>query len=522
MATKHYDVLIIGSGIAGLSAAIKLSESRKIKIGILARDIDPKITNTYYAQGGIVYAPGNQKEFSEDIIRASSMTSNVEAVKILASRSAAIFDEILVKKAYVDFEMTPQGCLALTREAAHRIPRIAYKGDFTGKVIQESLLKHVLDKNIYPNIEILPGHTAIDLITPDHHGIELNQRYEDNTVVGVYAYCQKTGSVIKILAKRTILATGGMAGLYLHHSNAEGIRGDGHAMASRAGAIMSNMEFIQFHPTTFFDSSSSRRFLISEAVRGEGGVLVNDIGEAFMEKYSKEKELAPRDVVSRAIAQEMISRKHDCVYLDISHKDPEWIKTRFPTIYQRCLEKKVDITKEPIPVVPAAHYTCGGIKTDLMGRTNLKGLYAVGEVACTGLHGANRLASTSLLEGLTWGYIAAEDIASNVENSKIYDNARIRDWEEATGENEAALIAQDWMALKHTMWNYAGITRSTHRLGRARGILGELSFAVQEFYRHAKLSDDLIGLRNAVEVAKMVVKASMENRHSIGCFYRPS
>ena len=283
---------------------------------------------------------------------------------------------------------------------------------------------------------------------------------------------------------------------------------------------MLNMEFIQFHPTTFYSGTGHRRFLVSEAVRGEGGKLLNSKGEAFMEKYHPDKELAPRDIVARAILSEMIALKDDYVYLDITHKDPEWIKNRFPTIYEYCLEHKVDITKDPIPVVPAAHYTCGGVKTDLKCRTNLKNLYAVGEVSCTGLHGANRLASTSLLEGVTFGYIAAEEISKNLQNEKIYDAENIRDWRIGEDALDLGLIAQDIQTIKQTMWNYLGLTRSKNRLARARAMFREMSDEIHKFYRHAALHDELIGLRNGVEVANMVLNASVRNKKSVGCFYR--
>jgi L-aspartate oxidase len=292
-------------------------------------------------------------------------------------------------------------------------------------------------------------------------------------------------------------------------------------MAKRAQAQLVNMEFIQFHPTTLYDPSSHRRFLISEAVRGEGGILLNSSGQAFMESIHPEKDLAPRDVVARAILNQMILERQDCMYLDISFKQSDWVKERFPTIYHHCLERGLDMTKEPIPVVPAAHYTCGGVKTNLSGETTLKGLYAVGEVACTGLHGANRLASTSLLEGLTWGYLAAEDIVQKSQHSAwtFYPPEGIRQWEQATGPCALSLIHQDWQTLKQTMWNYVGLSRSPKRLRRALAMVMELDAEVQAFYKHAQLHDELIGLRNGLEVALSVIKSSMRNKQSMGCFY---
>ena len=515
------DVLIIGTGIAGLSSAIKLAES-KLNITIVTREKKPEITNTFWAQGGIIYSPkdlNDQEDLVKDIMKASAFTANVDAAKILSFRSAEIIDELLIHKSNTDFAKDAEGELLLTKEAAHSRERIIYQGDMTGKAIQISLLNYLADSSKFPNVNFLTSHTAIDLITPNHHGVDITQRYEENQVLGAYLLDQNNNEVRKVLSKVTILATGGIGALYLHHSNAEGARGDGHAMAYRAGAYVSNMEFIQFHPTTFYNRSSHRRFLISEAVRGEGGKLINARGEAFMKKYHEDAELAPRDVVSRAILEEMISGKEDCVYLDISHKDRDYLSHRFPTISAHCLSNKVDLASEPIPVVPAAHYTCGGVKTDLLGRTNLKRLYAVGEVASTGLHGANRLASTSLLEGLTWGYIAAEDVIKNLSSYTDYELSKIKDWTQASEEIDLELIAQDKMTLKQTMWNYVGLSRSQNRLARARAMFIELQDEISKFYKHAQLHDELIGLRNGVEVGFMVLNASLRNKQSVGCFY---
>jgi L-aspartate oxidase len=515
------DVLILGTGISGLSSAIKLAE-KKLKVTIVTREKRPEITNTFWAQGGIIYSPkdlNDQEDLVNDIMKASAYTSNLDAARILSQRSAEIIDEVLIHKSHTDFAKDAEGELLFTKEAAHSKERIIYNGDMTGKAIQLSLLNYLANIEIFPNVTFLTSHTAIDLITPNHHGVDITQRYEDNQVLGAYILDQESKDVRKLLAKITILATGGIGALYLHHSNSEGARGDGHAMAHRAGAYVTNMEFIQFHPTTFYNRSSHRRFLISEAVRGEGGRLINAKGEPFMKKYHLDAELAPRDIVARAILEEMIAEKEDCVYLDITHKQEDYLRNRFPTINAYCLENKVDMAKEPIPVVPAAHYTCGGVKTDLKGRTNLKRLYAVGEVACTGLHGANRLASTSLLEGLTWGYIAAEDILSYIQDVCDYEQSKIKDWSQGAEDVDLALITQDQMTVKQTMWNYVGLSRSQNRLNRARAMFIELQDEISRFYKHAQLHDELIGLRNGVEVAFMVLNASWRNKQSVGCFY---
>ncbi len=515
----EFDVLIVGTGIAGLSSAARLAEAG-LSVGIVTREKDPSLTNTSWAQGGIIYAKGTEQSLVDDILKASADTSSVEVAQLVATRSAEILDDLLITKARTQFERDEDNNLKFTKEAAHSKERILYKGDYTGKEIQITLLNYL--KTNFSNVTFFTKHTAIDLLTALHHGLSIQQRYEENKVLGAYVFNQETKVVHKMLAKFTILATGGISALYLHHSNTEGARGDGHAMARRAGAVLTDMEFIQFHPTTFYAGATQRRFLISEAVRGEGGVLLNASGERFMKKYHADLELAPRDVVARAIAEELIETKSDCVYLDISHKEEGWIKNRFPTIYHHCLNHEVDISTTAIPVVPAAHYTCGGVKTNLVGLTTLPGLYAVGEVACTGLHGANRLASTSLLEGMSFGTFAANHILEKISVEKNYRPECIKDWVDGTEMVDTALIHQDWQTLKQTMWNYVGLTRSHHRLARAEAMFRELTDEINRFYKDASLVDGLIGLRNAVEIGQQVLIASRRNTQSIGCFYRKS
>lgn len=513
-----YDVVIIGTGIAGLSTAIKLSD-QNLNIALLTREKDENTTNTFWAQGGIIYPRENFELLVDDIQKASAHTSNLEAANLLARRAGKIVEEILLDKGKTDFTRNGEAQLKFTMEAAHSEPRIIYKGDYTGKTIQQSMLQYLREEKYKANIDFLTAHTSIDLITPGHHGGSIQQRYEPHQVVGVYALDQKNKKVKKIISKYVVLATGGIGALYLHHSNAEGSRGDGQGMAQRVGAELINMEFIQFHPTTFYDRNSHRRFLISEAVRGEGGILINAKGEQFMGNYHPNRELAPRDVVARSILNEMLTSGESCVYLDISFKENKWIKNRFPTIYAHSLEKGVDITKAPIPVVPAAHYTLGGVKTNLKGETSIDGLYAVGEVACTGIHGANRLASTSLLEGLTFGYIAAEDILNKIQSKELYSPTSIKEWTMNHDLSDAALVSQDLLTIKQTMWNYVGPIRSRTRLKRAFVMFSELYQEILNFYFNCELSDDLIGLKNGIEMARTVVSASMRNRQSVGCFY---
>ncbi len=501
-----YDVLIIGTGIAGLTTAIKLAENKDISIGLITRGKKPEESNTYWAQGGIIYVETDDEKIQADIQLASKNTSYDKAIEVITKDSSKIFKEILVDKAKTVFNSNDDGSLALTQEAAHSIPRIVYNTDATGKAIEISLLKYI---DSLENVSILTELTAVDLITSSHHGVSIHQRYEEDKILGAYVFDQKENKVHKFLAKKTVLATGGVNALYLHHTNGLGARGDGHAMVRRAGGVLANMEFIQFHPTTFFGPIAQKRFLLTEALRGEGAKLLNPNGDRFMEKYHKYLELAPRDIVSDAIMTEMIENKWESVYLDITHESREHLSTRFPTIFKYLLDHKLDMSKDLIPVVPAAHYTCGGVKTDLWGQTSLNNLFAVGEVACTGLHGVNRLASTSLLEGLTFGYKAAEKILDELPNEVIYDEEKLKNWNLSKEHFDMSLINQDKMIIKHTMWNYVGIKKSRNRLLRAKAMVSELNTQIQKFYKDAVLHDDLIGLRNSVEVCYTIISASL-------------
>ncbi|RKY53259.1 MAG: L-aspartate oxidase, partial [Candidatus Neomarinimicrobiota bacterium] len=425
-----------------------------------------------------------------------------------------LIEEILINDLNIPFNRNDKGELDLTREAAHSKSRIIHVNDNTGKSIQEIFYKKL--KTI-SNIKIFTDATCVDLITLSHHSLNPLHIYEPSTCVGAYVFFQNEDRVHPILAKETILATGGLGRIYLHTSNPITSRGEGYAMAYRAGARIMNMEYIQFHPTTLF-STNDDRFLITEAMRGEGAILRNKFGQDFMKRFHKMGSLAPRDVVSRSIIQEMNDTSAQYVYLDITHRNSDWIKKRFPTIYEKCLEVKVDITSEGIPVVPAAHFECGGVTTDDLANTTIRRLKAVGEVACTGLHGANRLASSSLLEGLVFGTIAGRNCFEIIKKNKFI-MPRVAKWKPEMEPVDSDLLYQDWLTIKHTMWNYVGIVRNRKKLERAFGILWRLKQEIESFYAHSKLNDDLIGLRNAATTSLLVLHAARLNRVSRGCHY---
>jgi L-aspartate oxidase len=415
----------------------------------------------------------------------------------------------------VPFSRKENGEISLTREAAHSKSRVAYVQDYTGKAIQDCFYKKLKSM---PNIEILTGVTAVDLITLAHHSLDYTHIYEPSTCSGAYLLFQNEEKVYPVLSNWTILATGGLGRLYLHTSNPISARGDGYAMAYRAGARIMNMEYVQFHPTTLF-TSNDERFLITEAIRGEGGVLRNKYGEDFMKNYDNLGNLAPRDVVARSIIQEINRTESQYVYLDITHKEPDWTKSRFPSIYKKCLDLKIDITKDWIPVVPAAHYECGGIAVDSLSNTTVKRLKAVGEVSCTGLHGANRIASSSLLEGLVYGTIAGRDCAEKIGKEE-YIIPKVPLWKAEFEPVDPDLLRQDRLTIQHTMWNYVGIIRTKRKLDRAFGIIWRLQQEIENFYANSKLNDELIGLRNAATSSLLVLHAARLNKISKGCHCR--
>ena len=515
------DVLVIGSGIAGTSAALRLAQDSQRQVTVITRAREPEESNTRYAQGGIVTLGEDDSPdmIVTDILAAGAGLSLPSAAHILAEEGPQLVDKVLLGTANCSFDRTPAGSLAFGREAAHSRPRILHVGDATGKAIIQALIATLRQQ---PDVHFVTAATAVDLITFSHHARDPLTVYEPITCHGAYVFEQDHRTVRRYLAGATVLATGGLGRIYRHTTNPQGARGDGLAMAYRAGARVINAEYVQFHPTALA-IADGEGFLISEAVRGEGGRLLTPDGRRFMAEYApKWGDLAPRDVVARAIHREMIDHGYEHVLLDIGSTLPaDRIRERFPTIYARCLSLGVDITRQPIPVVPAAHYFCGGVWTDAWGRTTINNLYAIGETACTGVHGANRLASTSLLEGLVWGDRAARDIVAH-DPLPITGIDAVPRWEEEGLEEDAdpALIWRDMRTIQHTMWHYVGLVRSAKRLARALRDLNHLKQDIESFYRSTRLNDALIGLRHSVQAALIVAEAAQHNRVSRGCHYR--
>ena len=556
----HYPVVVIGTGIGGLTTAFCLAAAG-VKVLLITKAADPKDCNTFWAQGGIIYQGEGDTpaKLIEDILRAGAGLSSEQAVLFLAMEGPRVVKELLLDAVNVPFSISEEGELDLTQEGAHSIPRIIHAGDATGRAIETSLLNRIRAE---PNITLATEVTAIDLLTTQHHPTDIQVRYRlTNECVGVYLLDNRTNNVYTVFSDFTVLATGGVGQIYLHTTNTKNAIGDGVVMAKRAGARVMNAEYVQFHPTALADKKANH-YLISEALRGEGARLRNHRGEYFMEKYAPEmKDLAPRDVVARAILEEMTTNKEEFVYLDLAnfYKGPQPIRDRFPNIGAACAKIGVDIEKDPIPVVPAAHYFCGGILCNTRGETTLSRLYAVGETSCTGVHGGNRLASTSLLEGLTWGYFAAASIREKLQSgttpvesatgsvprrSRKADAPAVRrsyssrpsgigpvedsllqsipDWKPPGSENmeDPALILQDWTNIQHTMWNYVGIVRSYERLKRAVADMRELGTRLSKFYHEATISKSIVELFHGQQMAMIVADAAIRNPVSKGAHFR--
>jgi L-aspartate oxidase len=507
---NNYDVLLLGSGLAGMSAALHLADSRKVALVTKHELLDGASS---WAQGGIAAVldgADSVENHVRDTMVAGAGLCRPQAVRFVVEGGRRAVEWLVAQGVPFTRDEDHQEDLHLTREGGHSHRRIVHAADATGSAVQKTLVQRVKS---HPNIDVLEWHIGVDLITSRRH---LGDVLSPNRVWGAYALDIKAGRVKAIGARHTVLATGGAGKVYLYTTNPDTSTGDGVAMGWRAGAAVANMEFIQFHPTCLFHPHA-KSFLISEAVRGEGGWLRLPDGERFMPRHDERAELAPRDIVARAIDFEIKKHGIDCVYLDITHKGPEFIKAHFPTIYARCLEFGIDMTTDPIPVVPAAHYTCGGVVTDLRGRTGVEGLYALGEVASTGLHGANRLASNSLLECLVFSESAARDIAA----APAADIPELPEWDESrvTDADEEVVISHNWDELRRTMWNYVGIVRTTKRLERARHRIRLLQDEIEEFYSNFRVSNDLIELRNLVLTAELVVRSALARKESRGLHY---
>jgi len=507
---QQFDVLIIGSGLAGLSLALRTAEHKKICL-ISKRSIDDSASN--WAQGGIAAVLNDEDSIEahiQDTLTAGAGLCDAAVTRKVVEHGKETIEWLIEQGVSFTREHDDSG-YHLTREGGHSHRRVIHAADATGREVQTTLAQKVRQ---HPNITLLENHIAVDLITTQK--VKDPELLNSNACLGAYVLNNITGKVITIGAQNTVLASGGAGKVYLYTTNPDVSTGDGMAMAWRAGCRVANMEFIQFHPTCLYHPQA-KSFLISEIVRGEGGILKLPDGTRFMPNHDPRAELAPRDVVARAIDFEMKKRGLNCVYVDISHKSLEFIQSHFPNIYRRCLELGIDISKTPIPVVPAVHFMCGGIMTDDIGRTDIKNLYAIGETACTGLHGANRLASNSLLECLVFGQSAAEDILKQPEKPvptlPYWDESRVTD------ADEEVLITHTWDELRRSMWNYVGIVRTDKRLSRALHRIHMLRDEVHEFYSNFKISNDLIELRNLLQVAELIVRSAMERKESRGLHY---
>jgi L-aspartate oxidase len=514
------DFLVIGAGIAGLSFAIRAAEHGTVVVLTKGSALD---SNTAWAQGGVASViPEGLRDLGDnvelhvaDTLDAGAGLCKEDVVRMIVEEGAATIDDLVSYG--VHFDRNGEG-YELGKEGGHSKRRILHSRDTTGLAIAEALVETARNT---PNLTLLENHFSIDLITTGKLGVITEDR-----VLGAYVLEKETGEVSIFRSDRVILATGGCGKVYLYTTNPDSSTGDGVAMAWRAGASIANMEFIQFHPTCFYNpgatGAEARSFLVSEAVRGEGGILINSRGEDFTRKVDPRGSLAPRDIVARAIDREIKRTGASCVYLDVTHKPPGFMRERFPFIYEKLLSYGLDCEKQPIPVVPAAHYQCGGVVTDMHGRTTIRGLFAIGEVACTGLHGANRLASNSLLEGNVMARWALEAILHHYGVEKQTDHApEIPEWHhgDVTAPDELVVIYHNWDELRRLMWDYVSIVRTDNRLRRAGTRLRNLKKEVREFYWGHRVTADILELRNLVAVASLVVDCAIRRRESRGLHY---
>ena len=505
-----FDLIVAGSGIAGLSFALT-SAQNGLKVALITKKSSAD-SNTNHAQGGIAAVTSQTDDFElhvRDTLIAGDGLCNEQSVRQIVQSGPASIKELIERG--VQFTRLDDGQVALGREGGHSERRILHVKDMTGRAIEEALL-HAASVNA--NITLLEHFLAIDIMTSGKLGLP-----GSNRVVGLYALDIKQSRVRALKAKAVVLATGGVGQVYLYTTNPDIATGDGIAMAYRAGVRVANMEFIQFHPTAFYTPGGDR-FLISEAVRGEGAILRNNRGEAFMARYDARKDLAPRDIVARAIDHEMKQSGAQHVWLDITHRDRAFLKDRFPTIFEACEKNGIDISKDWIPVVPAAHYLCGGVVTDMNAQTELSGLFACGEVACTGLHGANRLASNSLLEAVVLahrGALAAVDYVRKNASAAI----EIPEWKDGDlqDSDERVILSHNWDEIKRAMWDYVGIVRTNKRLQRALTRIRMLGHEIDEYYYNFKVEPKLIELRNLVQVAEAIVRCALLRKESRGLHY---
>jgi len=510
---RDFDFLVIGSGIAGLFFALRVADHSRVGIVTKKRAAD---SATNWAQGGIA-AVSSREDSLEDHVRdtlvAGAGLCREEVVRFVVGRGPAMIEALLKLGIEFDREPAPPGepGFDLGREGGHTRRRILHHRDATGREIERVLLTRA---SSHPNITLFENHTAVDLLTSAKAGLP-----GSNRALGAYVLDAGTGQVERFQARITLLATGGAGKVYLYTTNPDIASGDGMAMAYRAGATLANMEFMQFHPTCLWHPQA-KSFLISEAVRGEGGILRTQGGDPFMTRYHAMADLAPRDIVARAIDSELKRSGDEWVLLDITHRDPVWVRERFPTIYERCLSFGIDITRAPIPVVPAAHYCCGGVRTDLRGESDIPNLFAAGEVANTGLHGANRLASNSLLEGVVFADAAATESLRRLPHLPQRE-VDAPAWElfGATPSDEAVVITQNWDEIRRLMWNYVGIVRTDRRLARAHRRITLLQEEITEYYWNVRLTSDLVELRNLSTIAELVVEAATARRESRGLHF---
>ncbi len=504
----HHDILVIGSGAAGASLALRLAD--EYRVAVLSKGA-LQSGSTWHAQGGVAAVLDREDSVEshiQDTLVAGGGLCHEEAVRFTVENGPDVIHWLVEKG--MSFTRDPaSGEYHLTREGGHSHRRILHTADATGRAVSGTLTEQIQS---HPNIDIFEHHIIVDLITQSDNS---SRKIRCN---GAYVLDRASDHVAVFQAKAVVLATGGASKVYLYTSNPDGASGDGIAAAWRKGCRVANMEFNQFHPTCLFHPEA-KSFLLTEALRGEGAYLRLPNGERFMHRFHDKAELAPRDIVARAIDHEMKRLGSDCVYLDITHKSADFIEEHFPTVRSQCLKYGIDITRQKVPVVPAAHYTCGGLLTDLRGRTDLKNLYAIGEVACTGLHGANRMASNSLLECLVFAWSAAEHIRQTI--GTIPEPETAREWDESrvTHSDEDVVISHNWDELRRFMWDYVGIVRTRKRLERAEHRIRMLQREIQEYYSNYKISRDLLELRNLALVAELIIRSAQQRKESRGLHY---